>query len=111
VFVSGIPQDSQGVQGGLIQHFSKFGAVVDIKVNLDKGRAFVQFNSREHAEAALAAADAVLGNRFIRLHWANFDLQPDRAPQLNPHANPFSPTSPALPQGQSHLPQALALRH
>ncbi|CAI5504923.1 unnamed protein product [Closterium sp. Naga37s-1] len=82
VFVNGIPSEltaGKGLQASLIKHFSKFGPVVDIKVHGDKGRAFVQLGAREHAAAAIAAPDAVLGNRFIKVFWANFDLQPDPA--------------------------------
>ncbi|KAL6650703.1 hypothetical protein ACP70R_009628 [Stipagrostis hirtigluma subsp. patula] len=40
-------------------------------------KAFVQFSKREEAEAALKAPDAVMGNRFIKLWWANRDRIPD----------------------------------
>ena len=33
----------------------------------------MQFSKREEAEAALKAPDAVMGNRFIKLWWANRD--------------------------------------
>ncbi|PQQ00895.1 zinc finger CCCH domain-containing protein 41 [Prunus yedoensis var. nudiflora] len=44
-----------------------------ISKSLESERAFVQFSRREEAEAALKAPDAVMGNRFIKLWWANRD--------------------------------------
>jgi RNA-binding protein 26 len=76
LFVNGIPQKSNKREA-LLSHFQKFGEVVDIYIPLNTERAFVQFSKREEAEAALRAPDAVMGNRFIRLWWANRDSIPD----------------------------------
>lgn len=80
LFVNGIPEESNK-KGALLAHFSKFGEVVDIYIPVNTPRAFVQFSKREEAEAALNAPDAVMGNRFIRLWWANRDNFPDEAPR------------------------------
>ncbi|KAE8694144.1 COPII coat assembly protein sec16-like [Hibiscus syriacus] len=76
LFVNGIPQKSNK-RGALLSHFCKFGEVIDIYIPLNSERAFVQFSRREEAEAALKAPDAVMGNRFIKLWWANRDNIPD----------------------------------
>ncbi|KAK6256428.1 hypothetical protein SCA6_017733 [Theobroma cacao] len=76
LFVNGIPQKSNKREA-LLSHFRKFGEVVDIYIPLNSERAFVQFSRREEAEAALKAPDAVMGNRFIKLWWANRDSIPD----------------------------------
>ncbi|XVF14061.1 hypothetical protein REPUB_Repub09cG0024300 [Reevesia pubescens] len=76
LFVNGIPQKSNKREA-LLSHFRKFGEVIDIYIPLNGERAFVQFSSREEAEAALKAPDAVMGNRFIKLWWANRDSIPD----------------------------------
>ncbi|KAJ6683749.1 hypothetical protein OIU85_007444 [Salix viminalis] len=76
LFVNGIPQKSNRREA-LLSHFQKFGEVIDIYIPLNTERAFVQFSKREEAEAALKAPDAVMGNRFIRLWWANRDSIPD----------------------------------
>jgi RNA-binding protein 26 len=76
LFVNGIPQKSNKREA-LLSHFQKFGEVIDIYIPLNTERAFVQFSKREEAEAALRAPDAVMGNRFIRLWWANRDSIPD----------------------------------
>uniref|UniRef100_A0A2P2M2E8 Rrm/rnp domain n=1 Tax=Rhizophora mucronata TaxID=61149 RepID=A0A2P2M2E8_RHIMU len=75
LFVNGIPQNSNKREA-LLPHFQKFGDVIDIYVPLNSERAFVQFSKREEAEAALRAPDAVMGNRFIKLRWANRDNIP-----------------------------------
>ncbi|KAK3142764.1 hypothetical protein QOZ80_4BG0351160 [Eleusine coracana subsp. coracana] len=43
----------------------------------------VKFSKREEAEAALKAPDAVMGNRFIKLWWANRDRIPDEGEGRN----------------------------
>ncbi|XVF58013.1 hypothetical protein PTKIN_Ptkin07bG0028300 [Pterospermum kingtungense] len=76
LFVSGIPRKSNKREA-LLSHFCKFGEVMDIHIPLNSERAFVQFSRREEAEAALKSPDAVMGNRFIKLWWANRDSIPD----------------------------------
>ncbi|KAF7135445.1 hypothetical protein RHSIM_Rhsim08G0051400 [Rhododendron simsii] len=72
LFVNGIPQKDNRRES-LFSHFRKFGDVIDIYIPVNSERAFVQFSKREEAEAALKAPDAVMGNRFIKLWWANRD--------------------------------------
>ncbi|CAM8999809.1 unnamed protein product [Rhodiola kirilowii] len=76
IFVDGIPQKNNNKEA-LISHFQKFGEIIDIYIPLSSEKAFVQFSTREEAEAALKAPDAVMGNRFIKLWWANRDNIPD----------------------------------
>lgn len=76
LFVNGIPQKSNKREV-LLSHFQRFGEVIDIYIPLNSEKAFVQFSRREEAEAALKAPDAVMGNRFIKLWWANRDSIPD----------------------------------
>lgn len=76
LFVNGIPQKSNKREA-LLSHFQKFGEVIDIYIPVNSERAFVQFSKREEAEAGLKAPDAVMGNRFIKLWWANRDSIPD----------------------------------
>lgn len=72
LFVNGIPLQNNKRET-ILSHFKKFGEVIDIFIPLNSERAFVQFSKREEAEAALMASDAVMGNRFIKLWWANRD--------------------------------------
>lgn len=72
LYVHGIPQESNRWDA-LLSHFQKFGQVIDIYIPSNSEKAFVQFSRREEAEAALKAPDAVMGNRFIKLWWANRD--------------------------------------
>ncbi|KAI3704802.1 hypothetical protein L1987_75031 [Smallanthus sonchifolius] len=75
LFVSGVPLQ-QNKRETLLSHFHKFGEVIDIHIPLNGERAFVQFSRREEAEASIMAPDAVMGNRFIKLWWANRDNIP-----------------------------------
>ncbi|GAB2225819.1 hypothetical protein Drorol1_Dr00021586 [Drosera rotundifolia] len=77
LFVNFIPlKDNK--RESLQAHFGKFGEVIDIYIPANSERAFVQFSKREEAEAALKAPDAVMGNRFIKLWWANRDRVHDK---------------------------------
>lgn len=75
LFVSGIPQ-KDNKRDALLSHFQKFGEVINVYIPSNSERAFVQFSKREEAEDALKAPDAVMGNRFIKLWWANRDNVP-----------------------------------
>lgn len=75
LFVSGIPQ-KDNKRDALLSHFQKFGEVINVYIPSNSERAFVQFSKREEAEDALKAPDAVMGNRFINLWWANRDNVP-----------------------------------
>ncbi|KAI4320494.1 hypothetical protein MLD38_033971 [Melastoma candidum] len=72
LFVNGVPLKNNKRET-LFAHFKKFGKVIDIHIPSNSERAFVQFSKREEAESALMAPDAVMGNRFIKLWWANRD--------------------------------------
>ncbi|XP_042025358.1 zinc finger CCCH domain-containing protein 41-like [Salvia splendens] len=83
----------------LLSHFQKFGEVVDIYIPMQTEQAFVQFSKREEAEEALKAPDAVMGNRFIKLWWANRNNIPDEgisgntAAQIAPRGISLHPVS------------------
>ncbi|XP_047960343.1 zinc finger CCCH domain-containing protein 41-like isoform X2 [Salvia hispanica] len=83
----------------LLSHFQKFGEVVDIYIPMQTEQAFVQFSKREEAEEALKAPDAVIGNRFIKLWWANRNNIPDEgisgntAAQIAPRGISLHPVS------------------
>ncbi|KAI3474913.1 hypothetical protein Pfo_030224 [Paulownia fortunei] len=82
-------------------HFQKFGEVMDIYIPMHSERAFVQFSKREEAEAALKAPDAVMGNRFIKLWWANRDNIPvDGMSGIN--SVPITPRGVTLSSALSH---------
>lgn len=83
LYVSFIPPNSNRTEQ-LLAHFQKFGEVLDIRIPAHSDRAFVQFSRREDAESALTAPDAVMGNRFIRLSWANRDSIQDPAENSTP---------------------------
>ncbi|XP_024977717.1 zinc finger CCCH domain-containing protein 41-like isoform X2 [Cynara cardunculus var. scolymus] len=101
LFVNGIPQQNNRRES-LLSHFRKFGEVINIYIPLNSERAFVQFSKREEAEAALLAPDAVMGNRFIKLWWANRDNIPDvetiggHNMSLPPHGQTVSTVSPYI---------------
>ncbi|XP_010248594.1 PREDICTED: zinc finger CCCH domain-containing protein 27 [Nelumbo nucifera] len=76
LFVNCIPLKNNKREA-LLSHFQKFGEVIDIYIPVNSEKAFVQFSKREEAEAAVKAPDAVMGNRFIKLWWANRDNIPD----------------------------------
>lgn len=129
LYVNGIPLKTNR-RDALISHFQKFGEVIDIYIPLNSEKAFVQFSKREEAEAALKSPDAVMGNRFIKLSWANrdriFDNRQIRgnntsvqslgavmtcAPTKQPVANGGNDASPVSAQRRSNTPVAEAQTH
>lgn len=100
LFVSGIPlKDNK--RESLLSHFQKFGEVTNIRIPMQSERAFVQFSKSEEAEEALKAPDAVMGNRFIRLFWANRDNIPDDSISGGSSV-PMTPHGITLNPGRSH---------
>lgn len=129
LYVNGIPQKSNR-RDALISHFQKFGEVIDIYIPLNSEKAFVQFSKREEAEAALKSPDAVMGNRFIKLSWANRDRIFDDGqisghntsvqslgavaayvPNKQPVSNGGNETSPVLAERRSNTPVAETQTH
>uniref|UniRef100_A0A0E0D150 C3H1-type domain-containing protein n=1 Tax=Oryza meridionalis TaxID=40149 RepID=A0A0E0D150_9ORYZ len=114
LYVNGIPLESNRWEA-LLSHFQKFGQVIDIYIPSNSEKAFVQFSKREEAEAALKAPDAVMGNRFIKLWWANRDRIPDevegRIPAKSSHmsaalANSVPPHPSSSNRGKENLQSA-----
>ncbi|EFJ38181.1 hypothetical protein SELMODRAFT_437689 [Selaginella moellendorffii] len=98
LYVRCIPTDSNKADI-LKGHFQKFGKVLDIRIpTMWKDRAFVQFYERESALAALASPEAVLGNRFIQLDWANRDNR------VHPHPYDYHRSKPGAPATGKEVP-------
>lgn len=59
----------------LNEHFSKFGTIVNLQVAYqnDPEGALIQFASPDEAKRAMQSTEAVLNNRFIRVHWFRED--------------------------------------
>lgn len=113
LFVNGIPL-ANNKRDALFSHFKKFGEVIDIYIPVNSERAFVQFSKKEDAEAALMAPDAVMGNRFIKLWWANRDSIPDGGESSGNFANVLSrgtiaasiPSHPSVEVGKENKPSS-----
>uniref|UniRef100_A0A1J3DWI5 Zinc finger CCCH domain-containing protein 41 n=1 Tax=Noccaea caerulescens TaxID=107243 RepID=A0A1J3DWI5_NOCCA len=106
LFVNYVPHESNR-KDLILAHFQKFGKVIDIHIPLNSERAFVQFSKREEAESALRAPDAVMGNRFIKLWWANRDSIPDNGLSTGNGA-PMKGRGMTASGGQNQLPIAAA---
>jgi RNA-binding protein 26 len=101
LYVHGISQEINRWEA-LLSHFQRFGQVIDIYIPSNSEKAFVQFSKREEAELALKAPDAVMGNRFIKLWWANRDRIPDEGEGRNVAKFPQLSTAPANPAQPSY---------
>ncbi|KAA3455937.1 zinc finger CCCH domain-containing protein 41 [Gossypium australe] len=107
LFVNGIPQKCNKGEA-LLPHFRKFGEVIDIYIPQNSERAFIQFSRREEAEAALKAPDAVMGNRFIKLWWANRDSIPDDGVNSGSGSGSGMPVTPSGLTASGVPPQPVA---
>ncbi|MBA0587105.1 hypothetical protein Gorai_000241, partial [Gossypium raimondii] len=86
----------------------KFGEVIDIYIPQNSERAFIQFSRREEAEAALKAPDAVMGNRFIKLWWANRDSITDDGVNSGSGSGSGMPVTPSGLTASGVPPQPVA---
>ncbi|KAF8082630.1 hypothetical protein N665_0817s0005 [Sinapis alba] len=73
IFVGGL--DSSVTSEDLKQPFSAYGEIVSVNIPLGKDCGFVQFVNRKNAEEALKKLNGtVIGNRRVRLSWAQNKL-------------------------------------
>lgn len=85
----------------LNEHFSKFGTIVNLQVAYqnDPEGALIQFASPDEAKRAIQSTEAVLNNRFIRVHWFREnggDVQipsPAQSQQLQPQPSMQPPAT------------------
>ncbi|XP_061618641.1 RNA-binding protein 26 isoform X3 [Phyllopteryx taeniolatus] len=70
LLVRQIPSELNNISK-LNEHFSKFGTIVNLQVAYqnDPEGALIQFASPDEAKRAIQSTEAVLNNRFIRVHW------------------------------------------
>uniref|UniRef100_A0A3B4B058 Uncharacterized protein n=1 Tax=Periophthalmus magnuspinnatus TaxID=409849 RepID=A0A3B4B058_9GOBI len=89
LLVRQIPSELNNISE-LNEHFSKFGTIVNLQVAFqnDPEAALIQFAAPEEAKRAMQSPEAVLNNRFIRVHWYREDggdalgqLQPQQQQQ------------------------------
>uniref|UniRef100_A0A8C4EZS7 RNA binding motif protein 26 n=1 Tax=Dicentrarchus labrax TaxID=13489 RepID=A0A8C4EZS7_DICLA len=75
----------------LNEHFSKFGTIVNLQVAYqnDPEGALIQFASPDEAKRAMQSTEAVLNNRFIRVHWFRDDGSDGQA-MVKVHFNPVT---------------------
>uniref|UniRef100_A0A8C2IGE2 RNA-binding protein 26 n=1 Tax=Cyprinus carpio TaxID=7962 RepID=A0A8C2IGE2_CYPCA len=78
----------------LNEHFSKFGTIVNLQVayNNDPEGALIQFASPEEARRAMQSTEAVLNNRFIRVHWHREDTHTTPHPGIQTAQEPVVTT-------------------
>ncbi|XP_026234339.1 LOW QUALITY PROTEIN: RNA-binding protein 26 [Anabas testudineus] len=74
LLVRQIPSELNNISK-LNEHFSKFGTIVNLQVAYqnDPEGALIQFASPDEARRAMQSTEAVLNNRFIKVHWFRDD--------------------------------------
>ncbi|XP_046853358.1 RNA-binding protein 26-like isoform X2 [Xenia sp. Carnegie-2017] len=82
-------------------YFQRFGKIVNIQVSAfgQSDMALIQFSTNFEARAAISCADAILGNRFIRIFWHKPDLEQqknDRKVQLENNKTAVSNAKPIV---------------
>ncbi|XP_051918594.1 RNA-binding protein 26 isoform X2 [Hippocampus zosterae] len=96
LLVRQIPSELNNISK-LNEHFSKFGTIVNLQVAYqnDPEGALIQFSSPDEAKRAIQSTEAVLNNRFIRVHWFR-ENGSDGLGQGLPHVQQLQP-QPVLP--------------
>ncbi|CAN9507217.1 unnamed protein product [Ophioblennius macclurei] len=102
LLVRQIPPDLNNISK-LNEHFSKFGTIVNLQVAYqnDPEGALIQFASPDEAKRAMQSTEAVLNNRFIRVHWFRddgSDGQGQSRPQQLLQTQPATPSATSLKQ-------------
>ncbi|KAI4830662.1 hypothetical protein KUCAC02_002278 [Chaenocephalus aceratus] len=97
LLVRQIPSELNNISK-LNEHFSKFGTIVNLQVAFqnDPEGALIQFASPDEAKRAMQSPEAVLNNRFIRVHWYREEGGDGLS---HPHQQPQ--TQPAMPSATS----------
>lgn len=99
LLVRQIPTDLNNISK-LNEHFGKFGTIVNLQVAYqnDPEGALIQFAGPAEASRAMQSTEAVLNNRFIRVHWHREDWGEGQCQlhSLQPHH-----TQPAIPPATS----------
>ncbi|XP_033839524.1 RNA-binding protein 26 isoform X2 [Periophthalmus magnuspinnatus] len=101
LLVRQIPSELNNISE-LNEHFSKFGTIVNLQVAFqnDPEAALIQFAAPEEAKRAMQSPEAVLNNRFIRVHWYREDGG-DALGQLQPQQQQQTGTPPSTSLKQS----------
>ncbi|KAM9408799.1 RNA-binding protein 26 [Pholidichthys leucotaenia] len=83
----------------LNEHFSKFGTIVNLQVAYqnDPEGALIQFASPDEAKSAMQSTEAVLNNRFIKVHWLRDDAS-DGQGTSQAQTQPGMPSATSLKQ-------------
>lgn len=83
--------------------FSKFGRVADVRMGRrELADAFVQMGDAAAAAAALQSPEAVLGNRFVQLSWARYDLTRSEERSDERNGAQLASHSAQQPEAQQH---------
>lgn len=72
--VTDIPPFLQSIEK-LYPHFIEFGTLLNIDIQSSKRTAFIRYADESNALDAVRSAKAVCGNRFIKVFYADFDLE------------------------------------
>ncbi|KAG7482698.1 RNA-binding 26 isoform X1 [Solea senegalensis] len=85
----------------LNEHFSKFGTIVNLQVAYQNNpeAALIQFATPDEARRAIQSIEAVLNNRFIRVHWfREDDNEVQGQSRLQQQSQPALPSAASLKQ-------------
>ncbi|XP_034436674.1 RNA-binding protein 26 isoform X1 [Hippoglossus hippoglossus] len=107
LLVRQIPPDLNNISK-LNEHFSKFGTIVNLQVAYqnDPEGALIQFASPDETKRAMQSTEAVLNNRFIRVHWFRDDGN-DVHGQSHPQQQHQPQTQPGLQPSATSLKQSV----
>ncbi|XP_063738098.1 RNA-binding protein 26 isoform X2 [Eleginops maclovinus] len=100
LLVRQIPSELNNISK-LNEHFSKFGTIVNLQVAFqnDPEGALIQFASPDEAKRAMQSTEAVLNNRFIRVHWYREEGSDGQShSQQQPQTHPAMPSATSLKQ-------------
>ncbi|ORZ22252.1 hypothetical protein BCR42DRAFT_405793 [Absidia repens] len=77
IVVENIPQDHCNIDS-VTEFFGKFGKLVNLSVQADVSRAFLQYATHHEALAAYQSPAVIFNNRFVKVFWQKVDQEEER---------------------------------
>ncbi|KAI8145197.1 hypothetical protein BJV82DRAFT_605275 [Fennellomyces sp. T-0311] len=83
IVIEKIPLESCNIDA-VTETFKKFGTIVDIELQPENQRAFLEFKTHDEAHKAHQSPEVLFNNRFVKVYWRKEERQPYKPPTPDP---------------------------
>ncbi|CAO3579035.1 unnamed protein product [Absidia cylindrospora] len=81
IVVENVPQEQCNIDS-VTEFFGKFGKLVNLSIQADASRAFLQYASHQEAMAAYQSPAVIFNNRFVKVFWRKVNEEEERKEYL-----------------------------